>query len=873
MKILLLGVLLCTFTCLDAQTLIVENNLPKAYVVLTGKEPAKVNDQLLPSRQETARMLIDYIKYATGATLPLDSGNGAKIELTVQQLPGMDIEGFRIDFPDDKTIRLTGASLRGLQYAVQEFLERYVGVRWLFPGKLGTEVPKHKTLAIPRKPVAQNPSMLRRLGTGGKLNVRPDITLYYKWMVKQRGSFHTRHNATHNFWNLIPVAKYGKSNPEFFPVYNGKRYIPQAGYNIWWNHCLTAPGIVEAAVANISESAKVVSMGANDGGKFCECANCLKIDSCKPNYVGRPHRSQTYIEFCARVAAKRPDVHFGASAYSDTIDPPENIKLPPNLSVTFAIDTHMFTDPALKADFMKIVNGWKACMQGYLGWHEYIYGNKYTLPRIYTRTLANNVKELYNLNVRYLESEYYPNGDWHDAIKAYVFFRTAWDINSDTDALIKDWGNAAVGKDAAPYLIQYFDLIEKFWTSPEVRKTDWFAKSNRTYLKWLDSSYLDALDPEMIGEMEKLLRKTVELAAPGKQKERAEYFLKGFLEFKPKLEIWKKNQLIEQQASQYNFNTVVAHDNFNKRKLAHVPSHWQRGRAKCRFFIDPKGGINNSQALAVNAKDSLNMTVCWLLNFKVKPNQLYKLSFWTRWENMTPGCAMNFSIAWRTKTKWLDSSYNVIRDAQAGEHPMQWHKRVFYAVSPPEEGALLIFKPGVTKAVEGTLWIDDVTLETMNYTLDEMNSFLQQDYSKVVYREDFNRPRIIYQQAGRDRAKTFRDENAGINNTPCLRSESNRGSLVNFIDLKTPGKYKISGFYRGSAAKVTAAFQQNRKWLSSKLNIHGIYPASKDWKEFTLYINRPEGENVRIALMLTTADENGKIWFDDIKISTVNEVK
>ena len=844
---------------------------PKLHIVFAGAEPQPVNDLMLPSRQEIAQKLVDYIKYSTGATLPIGSGSGAKIVLDIKQLPGMDIEGFRIDFPDAQTICITGASHRGLQYAVQEFLERYAGVRWLFPGKLGTEVPAHKTLAIPRKSVVQNPSIFRRLITGGRMAQNPEVTLFYKWMVLQRGSFHTRQNSSHNLWNMIPVAKYGESNPEFFPIHGGKRYIPKPGYNIWWNHCLTAPGIVEAAAASIKPGQKICALGANDGGRFCECDRCKKVDSCKPNYVGRPHRSQSYAEFCAKLAAMRPDVQFGVSAYSDTIDPPQNVMLPPNAVVSFAVDTHMWTDPAMKADFVKIVNGWKKCMQGYIGWHDYIYGNNYVLPRIYTRTLAANVKELYQMRVRYLDSEYYPNGDWHDAIKAYVYLRTAWDVNSDTDALINDWCINAVGKEAAPYLIKYYDLIEKFWISPEVRKTDWFAKSNRTYLKWLDSSYLDALDPAMIPQLEKLLRKVVELAPQGKQKERAQYFLNGFLKFKPKLEIWKKNQQIEEQAAKYNFNVTLEHNNFNNRKENQVPGFWQRGRANCRFFIDPTGGRNNSKAIAINAKGSLNMAVCYLLTYKTKPNTLYKLTFWTRWAGMTPGCAMNFSIAWRTKTQWLDSSYYVVRDAQAGEHPIEWHKRVFYVVSPPDEGALMIFKPGFTRATEGTLWIDDVTLESMSYTLEEMDTFLKTDFNKTVYSENFNRPRIIYQQHGRDKAKTFRDENGGINNTPCLRAESHLGSLVHFINLPTPGNYKISGFYRGTSPKVTAAFQKDRKWMASKLNVSSIYPESKDWKEFTLYIKRPEGENVRVALMLTAAEANGKVWFDDIKISTVKE--
>ena len=238
---------------------------------------------------------------------------------------------------------------------------------------------------------------------------------------------------------------------------------------------------------------------------------------------------------------------------------------------------------------------------------------------------------------------------------------------------------------------------------------------------------------------------------------------------------------------------------------------------------------------------------------------------------MTPNCTMRFTVAWRANGNWLDSSYNLVQNVLAAETPMPWHKTELYFFSPPEKGAILVFQAGFTKAASGTLWIDDETVEAMNYTPEETAEFQKLDFSKVVYRENFNRPGFMYKTDGPDKAKCFRDETGGRGGTPCLGAESPRGSLVRFIPLKTPGKYRISGFCRGAAAKVTAAFQNENKWMSPEYTVNTHSPASPDWQEFVLYVNRPEGNDVRVALKLSAADYSGKVWFDDIDIATVKE--
>ena len=50
----------------------------------------------------------------------------------------------------------------GTLFAVYDLLDRVFGVRWLWPGELGTYVPKHATIAIPDMDVTRGPKLVQR---------------------------------------------------------------------------------------------------------------------------------------------------------------------------------------------------------------------------------------------------------------------------------------------------------------------------------------------------------------------------------------------------------------------------------------------------------------------------------------------------------------------------------------------------------------------------------------------------------------------------------------------------------------------------------------------------------------------------------------
>ena len=61
-------------------------------------------------------------------------------------LAGRDNEGAPIDIEEGITIG--SIKQMGTLFAVYEFLETQMGVRWLWPGKLGEMIPRHRTIRV-----------------------------------------------------------------------------------------------------------------------------------------------------------------------------------------------------------------------------------------------------------------------------------------------------------------------------------------------------------------------------------------------------------------------------------------------------------------------------------------------------------------------------------------------------------------------------------------------------------------------------------------------------------------------------------------------------------------------------------------------------
>lgn len=486
--------------------------------------------------REAAQTLAGYVERASGAALPVvadeqaDAFEGVSIEVgatalsdTSGLLPAqMDEDGF-VTRAEGRSIIILGPSDWGTEFGVYDFLERFVGVRWLLPGPDGEDVPQAATLVVPAGVIEDEPVFFSRLFSGLRGGVQA------RWARFNR--MHGRVSFHHNLRNLFPWEKYTETHPEFYPIIGGERLIPQREEG--WQPCFTAPGIVEEAVKNIVEffdrnpGATSYSLGMNDNRNFCQCESCMEHISGELNYLGIPDLSDLYYGWCNEVIEgvleHHPDKWFGCLAYFNVAQPPRNVQVHPRLVPYITYDRMMWLDPERAAAGHEVTREWaRACPA--FGWYDYIYGSPYALPRMYLRHTAEYLRFGAENGVKTHYAEIYPN--WGEGPKPYIYLKLWWNPHRDVEALLDEWYERTVGPDAAPYLKAYYDLWERFWTE-EVPRGDWFA-AGRTWLGFNNPAYLSQVNRADVHESRRLLEEALRRTETPAQRARAQLLMDAF---------------------------------------------------------------------------------------------------------------------------------------------------------------------------------------------------------------------------------------------------------------------------------------------------------------------------------------------------------
>ncbi|MEA1950576.1 MAG: DUF4838 domain-containing protein [Planctomycetota bacterium] len=520
---------------------IVEKSKPRAVIAMG----ADVSGQT----EAAARMLADYIRRSSGAEMPisrgpiddtldntLDKALAQKYPLAIHvgksaytkkldlKLDDLDDDGFVIHWPDKHNVVIVGPTPWGTEFGVCEFLERYLGVRWLMPGPAGEDLPSRDTIAVPCEEVRQEPAIFSRQFSG----LRGDANVWAR-----RNRMHGRVSFHHNLQRLVAPEKYAKTHPHFFPIRKGQRYIPKDSNTHGWQPCFTAEGLVEEAVKSICEyfakhpEATSYSLGVVDSSGHCECEKCLSTDSGQKNFLGRRDVSDRYYGWCNRVVEgvvkKYPHKYFGCLAYSEVAQPPTLFKVHPRIIPYMTYDRMKWKDAEIKAAGHRTTQQWRETSPT-LGWYDYIYGSSYCVPRVWFHHMADYYRYGHSQGVRAMYAEAYPN--WGEGPKLYVSLKLQWDPGRDVDALLRDWYVRAVGCRAADDLAAYYAHWEDFWTR-RIFSSPWYTQRGQ-YLQFYNPAYLDDVSEADIAKSRGLLEKVVQKADTPEQKIRAGFLLKMF---------------------------------------------------------------------------------------------------------------------------------------------------------------------------------------------------------------------------------------------------------------------------------------------------------------------------------------------------------
>jgi len=509
--------------------------------------------------KSAAAELSAYIEKRTGAAVPVMEANAGRRCIRIS-LNTVDAEnpayagmkdlwpdGFVIDTTGRNEVAISALTDAGVQFGVYEFLERFVGVRWLFPGPLGEDIPKNRSLESARTELRERPVFFSRQMSGFRNPVQR------RWAGHLRLKGHV--SFSHNLNRIFPPETYGDTHPEFFPLINGKRHIPDTGRSQGWQPCFTAPGIVDEAVSNIcgyfetagspgSRGASketrsgeamlpdrsrndTVSLGINDFGGFCECETCAAADGGQRNFTGYPDRSDLYFKWANAVAdgvtARFPDKWFGCLAYDNILEPPREAPVHPRIIPFMTYDRMKWIDPPVESAGRRVTEAWHEKTQ-VLGWYDYIYGSVYHVPRIYFHKMAEYYRFGADHGVRALYAEACPN--WGEGPKLYVAARLFWNPYADVDRMLNEWYERAVGKRAASDLAKYYALWEHFWTT-RILQSDWFTPRGQ-FLHFWRPDYLELVTFDDIDTSRRLLESVVEKTETSLQKQRAELLLQSF---------------------------------------------------------------------------------------------------------------------------------------------------------------------------------------------------------------------------------------------------------------------------------------------------------------------------------------------------------
>ncbi len=414
-----------------AQVAVVDGGQARAVVVVAA--------DALPVARFAAQELIDHVAKATGVTLALaeegkvPSQPAGRIYLGACQaaaaagidpgkLPvescwlragGSDVYIVGHDSDGDPL----GADTRaGTLWGVYELLETQLGVRWLWPGELGTEIPKTAAFQLPAMDRQLDQRLVQRQTRAGNLRrgeLRRGFTEEgFRTYRRAEAVYLRRHrigrartlrygHAYNDWW-----GKYGAEHPEWFQLLEDGKRGPAAGHGTF-SMCVSDPGF-QAQVVEVWRQWKAQLPGEwvnlngceNDIRGLCTCARCLAQDGPQPEKIhprfGPRVVSDRYARFWLAVqqlAAKEdPEATILGYAYVNYAPPPSD---------AIKLNEHVWVGTVPDLFFPRSEEEQEWVKQQWLGWSKtgcrlFLRPNYtldgYCLPQIYAHQFADEFR-------------------------------------------------------------------------------------------------------------------------------------------------------------------------------------------------------------------------------------------------------------------------------------------------------------------------------------------------------------------------------------------------------------------------------------------------------------------------------------------------
>jgi hypothetical protein len=438
-------------------------------------------------------------------------------------------------------------------FAVYDFLEKFCGVRWLWPGESGTVVEPRQPVSFPEGRTLIRPGFDLRLTNsfhyGAKMRSLTSRKELASWMQHMKVGASFGLNVGHSFRAWMPQSEFGEEHPEYFSLVSPEHWVglvkPKEPTRTWDGSietctqlCTSNPEvrriIAERVAQRAAETGKMQSVSPNDGFGFCECEQCRKQDGDQKMYGDKHFLTNRMYDFLNDVATQvqklNPKAKVGMFSYSWFSGVPDNItKLPSNVYLSLCYVSEDHYDPKMeKATNERILGlgklGARLVGREYWGTH-----NTLELPLLNSRKIAENLKLLHSVNAAGIYGE---TGTSFAARASdlYILARMAWNPTLDREQLLQDFCDKGFG-DASKTMLQYFNFIEDrvatVKTAIANREPSEIQQHYPNGYAARHVGHLEIFTPEFLQEAKALLQLAKKQARNPEQKERVEFITYG----------------------------------------------------------------------------------------------------------------------------------------------------------------------------------------------------------------------------------------------------------------------------------------------------------------------------------------------------------
>lgn len=479
-------IILLSNACSGSSILTLSKGNKAKYVIVLPEKPSLVE-------RTAANELKKHLDEATSASFRIVSesdadkskplllvGNSAVArtllpDINVNQLP---YDGIVVETVG-KNIIMLGHPVRGTLYAVNTFLEEAVGVRWWTSTE--SYIPKTKKLIAPKLNIRYAPDLIYREAfykdafKDEAFAARMKCNGDFSKISPEYGGYHKFQYFVHSFYPILPPQKYFKDHPEWYSLVNGKRTDQGAQL------CLSNNDMRKEFTKNALETLRrnpdvnFISISQNDCHGACQCENCQAIVSEEGSESGPVIR---FVNAVAEEIEKEfPDIWVETLAYQYTRKAPLKVKPRENVVVRLCTIECSFSEPLGEGEQNKSlrddIEAWSKIADNLFVWDYVTNFTSYMLPHPNVHVLAPNIRFFRKNNTIGLFSQgdtYCDAGDFV-RMRNWVISKLMWNPDLDENSLIDEFFNGYYGKDAAPYIRQYWDLLIN-----EVKKSDVYLR-------------------------------------------------------------------------------------------------------------------------------------------------------------------------------------------------------------------------------------------------------------------------------------------------------------------------------------------------------------------------------------------------------------